>query len=58
MTKINIKVAKFSNLKMKIKLRIICFPSKLFPFNIDVWNNTSCTLLKIVNIIQRFLKII
>ncbi len=49
------KIAKFSNLKMKMRLKFKIFPCKLCPFNIDVdfkhWN-TSCTLLKIVYIIQ------
>jgi hypothetical protein len=41
--------------KMQMRLRIKIFPSKLYPFMIDVcfkhWN-TSCTLPKIVQIIQ------
>jgi hypothetical protein len=51
----NIKFVKFSNLKMKMRLRIKIFPSKLYPFHIDVYfkhQNTLCTLLKIVYIIQ------
>jgi hypothetical protein len=40
---------------MKMRLRIKIFPSKLYPFMIDIcfkhWN-TSCTLLEIVYIIQ------
>ncbi len=32
----NIRIAKFSNLKMKMRLRIKKFPSKLYPLNIDV----------------------
>ncbi len=38
---------------MRLKIKI--FPSKLYPFNIDVcfkYQNISCTLLKIVYIIQ------
>ncbi len=53
--KTNIKFVKFSNFKMKMRLRIKIFPSKLYPFNIDVYfkhQNTSCTLLKIVYVIQ------
>jgi len=51
--KTNIKFVKFSNLKMKMRLRIKIFPSKLYPFNyIFKHQNTSRTLLKIVYIIQ------
>jgi hypothetical protein len=37
MTKINIRVAKFSNFKMKMRLKIKILPSKLYPFNIGVY---------------------
>jgi hypothetical protein len=40
---------------MKMKLKIKIFPCNLYPFNIDVdckHENTLCTLLKIVHIIQ------
>jgi hypothetical protein len=40
---------------MKMRLKIKIFLCKLYPFNIDVYfkhHNTSCTLLKIVYIIQ------
>ncbi len=49
------KIAKFSNLKMKMRLKIKIFPCKLYPFNIDVCfkhQNISCILLKNVYIIQ------
>ncbi len=51
----NIRIAKFSNSQIKMKLKIKIFPCKLYAFNIDVCfkhQNTSCTLLKIVYIIQ------
>jgi hypothetical protein len=54
-TKTNTKNAKFSNFIMKMKQTKKIFPCKLYPFNIDVYfkhQNTSCTLLKIVYIIQ------
>jgi hypothetical protein len=53
-TKTNIRVAKFLNLKMKTRF-FKKLPSKLYPFNIYVYfkhQNNSCTLLKIVYIIQ------
>ncbi len=49
------KIAKFSNFKMKMRLKIKIFPCKLYPFNIDVCfkhQNISCILLKNVYIIQ------
>jgi hypothetical protein len=36
-TKTNIKNAKFSNFKMKMRPKIKIFPCKLYPFNIDVY---------------------
>jgi hypothetical protein len=38
MTKTNIRIAKFSNFKMKMKLKLKIFPCKLYTFNIDVSN--------------------
>jgi hypothetical protein len=54
-TQKNIKVVKFLNLKMKMRLRIKILSFKVYPFHIDVCfkhQNTSCALLKIVYIIQ------
>ncbi len=56
-TKTNMRIVKISNFKMKMKLKIKIFPCNLYPFNIDVHfkhENTLCTLLKIVYIIQIF----
>jgi hypothetical protein len=53
--KTNTRNAKFSNFIMKIRPKLKKIPCKLYPFNIDVYfqhQNTSCTLLKIVYIIQ------
>jgi hypothetical protein len=47
--------SQISNFKMKIKPKIKIFTCKLYPFNIDVYfkyQNTTCTLLEIVYIIQ------
>jgi hypothetical protein len=53
--KITYKSCQIFKLKMKMRLKIIFFPCKLYSLNIDVCfkhQNTSCTLLKIVYIIQ------
>jgi hypothetical protein len=49
------KIAKFFKLQKENETKTKIFPCKLYPFNIDVCfkhQNTSCTLLKIVYIIQ------
>ncbi len=54
-TKTNIRVVKSLNLKNENETKIKIFPPKLYAFNIDVCfkhQNTSCTLLKIVYIIE------